>query len=217
MPVISALEVHPRRRERVKLYLDGEYAMELPLLELARLETGQELSDTEVDELASLQQYHAAYDRAIRYLAVRPRSCSELRRALQQKKVPAACIDRVMHKLQAQGYADDRAFAHFWLENRKRFKPMAARALRYELRTKGLAHGIIDELLADYDEEDAAYRAAAARSHRFRGRSALHFQQQLGKRLHRRGFSYSTIQSVLLRLQQELEESDSGFFADDAP
>ena len=36
MPVITALEAHRRQKERVRLFLDDEFAFDLPLMEAAR-------------------------------------------------------------------------------------------------------------------------------------------------------------------------------------
>ena len=46
--IITALEVQKRDKERVNVYLDGEFAFGLPVIEAARLHTGQELSEDEI-------------------------------------------------------------------------------------------------------------------------------------------------------------------------
>ena len=92
---------------------------------------------------------------------------------------------------------------------------MAPRALRYELRGKGVDDDIIGDLLSQFDEDDAAYRAAQARSPRFRGRTRDAFRDKVSGMLRRRGFGIETINDVVLRLQKELEESEPGYFRAD--
>ena len=41
MPIVTALEYQKRNKDRVKLYLDDEFACELPLVQAAKLQRGQ--------------------------------------------------------------------------------------------------------------------------------------------------------------------------------
>ncbi len=212
MPVITALETHRRHKERVKLFLDDEFAFDLPLLEAARLRLGQCLTDDEVQALLEAGAAQKALDRAIRFLAYRPRSAAEVRRYLAKKDAPEPIIVYVLERLQAQGYLDDLSFARFWVADRERFKPLGPRALRYDLRQKGVADALIDEVLAEIDASESAYHAAQKRLARYRGCSLSEFRQKLGGLLRRRGFGGETIRDVLLRLERELDESEPGYF-----
>ena len=215
MPVITALEVHQRDKERVKLILDDEIALVLPLLEAAKLQRGQCLTDADVRALSEAGIIQNAFDRAVRYLSYRPRSVEEVRRYLVEKDVPEALVPIVIERLRERAYVDDRAFASFWLTNRERFKPLASRALRYELRQKGIADDIIEVTLADFDENDSAYRAAHARLRRYQGYTRQNFRQKLSALLRRRGFRFDTINDVAQRLQRELDETENDYFRDD--
>ncbi len=212
MPVITALEVHQRNRESVKLFLDDKFAMDLPLLQAAQLHQGQLLTQAEVDALADAGIFQSAFDRAVRFLSYRPRSIAEVRRYLVNAGVAASIIDAVLERLQQRGYLDDLAFAKFWLENRNRFKPMAPRALRHELWRKDVDAGIIDAVLSEFDAEEAAYRAAQGRLQRYKGNTRQVFRRKLSGMLRRRGFDSETINDVVLRLQQRLDESEDGYF-----
>lgn len=212
MPVVTSLEVRQRDKERVMLFLDDEYALDLPLVEAARLCPGQQLTPAEVSELSSASARQAAYDRAVRFLSYRPRSIEEVRRHLVKKEVPDSLIAIVIERLRQRGYVDDAEFARYWLSNRARFKPMGLRALRYELRQKGIDDDIINALLAEVDEDESAYRAAQARLSRYQGYTRQAFRQKLGALLRRRGFGEFAINDVVPRLQAELESSDPAYF-----
>lgn len=216
MPVITALEVHRRKTEYVKLFLDDEFAMDLPLLKAAQLRRGQILTEAEVNALAEAGAFQRAFDRAVRFLSFRPRSTEEVRRYLAGSDVEKSVVSAVIERLRERAYLDDLAFAAFWLDNRIRFKPMAPRALRYELWQKGVADGIIDAVLSDLDADEAAYRAAKGRIQRYRGNTRPVFRRKLSVMLGRRGFDGDTINDVILRLQHELSESEESFFGSDA-
>lgn len=216
MPVITALEVNQRDRDRVKLYLDDEFVMSLPRLDAAKLAIGQPLSQQELEALADAGAEQRAFDRAVRFLSYRPRSAEEVRRNLVKHKVADSLIAPVLGRLEGLGYLDDVGFARFWLENRARFKPMGPRALRYELRSKGVADEIIETLLADFEVDDAAYRAAVGRANSSRRPTRQAFRRKLSGLLRRRGFEADTIRDVVLRLEREYEETDAGYFLGDA-
>ena len=145
-------------------------------------------------------------------MAHRPRSADEVRRYLISKEVGQPVIAQVLERLQERAWLDDVEFARYWIDQRQRHKPMAARALRYQLRQKGVAEAVIDEALDRLDETDAAYRAAQSRLSRYRGQTPRAFRQKLGGALMRRGFDAETIREVTLRCLQELAESDSDYF-----
>ncbi len=215
MPVVTGLEAHQRDKERVKLFLDDEYALDLPLMEAARLSHGQALTDSEVAELADAESLQRAYNLALRYLSYRPRSTEEVRRHLVKKQVADSLIALVIQRLRQCDYVDDMAFARFWISNRDRFKPMGLRALRFELRQKGIDDDIVDALLAEINEEETAFQAAQARIWRYRGSTRQAFGQKLGAMLRRRGFGEYVIRDVIPRLQAELDARDPGYFQDE--
>jgi regulatory protein len=200
---ITALVVQKRNKERVNVYLDGEFAFGLAMIEALKLHKGQHLDDDEIARLQALDEIEVAHERALDFLSYRPRSAEEVRRRLREKKISETAIETVVGRLERAGLLDDRAFTRFWIENREQFKPRGARALRYELRQKGVPDAIIEDALSDFDEQDAAYRAARARVRRYAQADQQTFRKRLGDHLTRRGFAYSTVRDVLDRLWAE--------------
>ena len=212
MPIITALKVQKRNKERVGLYLDDEFAFALPVMEAAKLRRGQCLTEAEIEALIHEDKIKGAVNRAVHFLSYRPRSTEEVRRHLVKKELPDSVITVVIDRLQQHGYLDDIAFARFWIENRNSFKPMAPRALCYELRQKGVDADICNALVEELDVEGSAYRAAIKQIWRHRGKTRQEFKHRLGGMLRRRGFYDDVIHVVILRLQAELDESDPDYF-----
>jgi regulatory protein len=93
------------------------------------------------------------------------------------------------------------------LENRDTFKPRSSRALRYELRQKGVADSIIDGVLAEHDDRDAAYRAALKRGRKLaRRHDDDTVRPKLLAFLNRRGFRYDIARDAVDKLVKELDE-----------
>jgi len=216
MPTITLLEVQKKNKERVNVYLDGEFAFGLNMMDAALLRKGQELDPNAVVELKHKDEIVRAFDQAVKLLARRPYSTQEVRKKLSRKDRPPEVVDAAINRLMQYGYLDDRAFARYWVDNRTRFKPRGRQALGYELRQKGIANSLIDEVLDEHHEEDdAAYRAAESRARRFRGQPKEAFRQKVGGFLQRRGFNYSTSKAAIQELINNLEAEDPDFFSKD--
>lgn len=202
--VITRLEVQKRNKERVNVYLNDQFAFGLAILLAARLRKGQTLSDSDITELQREDGVHKAYDRALNYLSYRPRSEQEIRQYLRGKAMADDQIDQILERLRRVGLVDDTAFAEAWVRNRAATKPRGARALRQELRLKGVAKPIVEEAIADLDEVPQALDAARPRALRLAALPAFEFRRKLGDFLLRRGFDYSVVREVVGQLWTEI-------------
>jgi len=102
---------------------------------------------------------------ALRFLEVRQRSVTEVRRRLTQTGYRSELVEGTIEKLLGLGILDDASFAQTWVESRDRARPRGERALRRELQIKGIDRAIVDESMvarrpepggADDPEVDAA-------------------------------------------------------------
>jgi len=205
---ITALKFQQSNKERVNVYLDGEYSFGITAIEGARLRTGQVLSDAEITALRVLDERHRAFDRSVRFLSYRPRSRAEVERYLRRKGIAEEVIADVIERLDRARYLDDETFARFWVENRDQFKPRSRHALRYELRQKGVGNHIIDPVLADIDEEVAAWRAVEGRLSRWAGLPRDALRRKVTGYLSRRGFSYEIINLIFQKACETLNIED---------
>lgn len=218
MPIVTRLERQKRHKERVNVYLDGEFAFGVPQMEAARLRLGQSLDDAAIAALRQQDAIERACEVAIRLLTSRPRAEQEIRQALRRHQTDEGVMELALERLRRQGYLDDVAFARYWVESRSAFKPLGLRALRYELRQKGVTAQVIDDVLSAWDEtgqpsEDAlAYQAAQGQLRRLRGRDERALRQALMAFWQRRGFSVESGRQAWVRLRDELH--DAGFFRD---
>lgn len=206
---ITELRVQKKRKDRVSVYLDDEYAFGVKDIVAARLRVGQRLSDEDIAGLKEQDAFEEAYNSALNFLSYRPRSTAEAKWNLQDKGVPAAMIEAVIDRLTRAGLLDDVSFAEYWVEQRERFKPRSARMLRHELRQKGVAAVEIDQALQDLDEADSARRLADKRVRRYRHLERDEFWQKMIGYLQRRGFRYATIKPIVQELWQEIEHANS--------
>lgn len=199
MGTITALEPQAKRADRVNVYVDGQFVLGVSAIIAARLRVGQTLSDDDLTNLAREEALETARQVALGFLAPRPRSVAEVRQHLAKKKFAAEVIDHVLVRLREVGLIDDAAFARYWIENREQFRPRATRALRVELKRKGLDENDIAAALENVDECESAYRAAQARAYRWRNLERREFLQKMIAFLMRRGFAYTTAKDAAQR------------------
>ncbi|MFC2010234.1 regulatory protein RecX [Chloroflexota bacterium] len=209
MKKITALRAGRGRRKRVNLFLDGKFAfgLEADVVVKEGLEVDQELSEEQVRALNRSSDLKRCYDAAALLLSYRPRSEPELKGRLRRRGFDGESIEAVITRLKQQSLVDDTAFAQFWKENRETFSPRSQRLTRLELRRKGVAENIIDQVVETIDEEDNAYRAAVRKSRSLPRSDYQIFRRRLGEHLKRRGFSYGVINHTVNRIWQDEENS----------
>ena len=91
-------------------------------------------------------------DAAARFLEARSRSVSEVRRRLGGAGYRADLVDGAIARLTELGMLDDEVFARAWVESRDRARPRGERAIREELRLKGIDRATVEVVLQDRRE-----------------------------------------------------------------
>ena len=89
---------------------------------------------------------------AARFLETRSRSVAEVRRRLMTAGYRSELVDGAIARLLELGMLDDEAFARAWVESRDRARPRGERAIRDELRLKGVDRTTVDLVLEERRE-----------------------------------------------------------------
>ncbi len=136
--------------------------------------------------------------RALRLLAVRPRSARELRGRLSRAGDPQLA-EEVVADLQRRGLVDDRQFAREWVRARRRARGFGAARLRGELLRKGVPREHVEEALQQAGEDDRhlAVEAARARMGRYQHLPPEVAARRLAGYLARRGFGPAEVLEAL--------------------
>jgi regulatory protein len=211
---ITALEPQTNNPERINLFVDGRFLLGVNaaiVLQMGlRLE--QELSPDQLEQLHSEEVEQQAVDRALNYLSYRPRSREEVRRYLRRKETPPEIIEAALARLDRLDFVNDRTFAGFWIESREQFSPRGARALKNELRLKGVERDVVDELVDDEQDEERALRAGRKKAISLANVPDIDyatFRNRLGSFLQRRGFGYEVATKTVRTLWKEVKEEEN--------
>src|SRR4051794_18630891 len=98
---ITSIKQQAKRTDRYSVFVEGKYAFSLSESALldSKLASGQELTKEQVGEYKKLSADDKLYNRALRYVAMRPRTKWEIEQYLERKKASLALIEQILNKL----------------------------------------------------------------------------------------------------------------------
>lgn len=162
MSKITKIEEQKKKKNRVNLYIDGEFASGLYKETLIKyhLYVGKELSHSELISIQSNENLVEAKERARNYLSYRHRSKKEVNDYLIGKGFNKEVIEKVKNDFENVGLLNDCLFAERWVKDRNARNPKGHFALRMELKEKGISDVDIEKTLKFVDERENACKAA---------------------------------------------------------
>lgn len=201
---ITAIKAQVKKPERVSVFVDGTYHFSLTQTQLLdeKLRVGLEIDETRLAGLKKTSEAGKVFERILNFVMIRPRSHREVEDYCRRKQFDvAACADAIA-KLGRRGYLNDEQFARAWVGSRQLTKPMSQRALRMELKQKGITDSVIAATIAesDYDETTALHQLIAKKQRMARYKDP----QKLMQYLARQGFSYDAIKAAIADTTTEL-------------
>jgi regulatory protein len=219
---ITKISAQVKRSDRCSVYVNEKYAFSLHEYQLADsgLRVGKVITTDDLKKFANESQFGKAYERALRYVMLRPHSEKEIKdyltrtflypkpkyfldkngdRHLKKQTVDVpeatAMIERVMTRLNEKKYINDEAFARAWVSSRQQLKKASIRKLKQELQVKGITSDIIAKVLQNSEEtEKENLRAIISKKQK------LHRYQdtvKLTQYLLRQGYNYDDIKDSL--------------------
>ena len=208
---ITALRAQAKDPQRVNVFVDGEFALGISLSTITKtgLHVGKQLNTEEFAKLEQIESGDKAYLAALRFLEARPRSIAEVRARLGRKDFSPEAIDAAIARLAELDLLDDAAFARYWVENRRAYRPRGAGALRDELRRKGIDADVTAEILNDDaltgDESAGAWGLARGALRKYAdSRDRNTFIRRMGGYLQRRGYTFEVIRPIIDQLWAEV-------------
>jgi regulatory protein len=158
----------------------------------------------------------------LQQLSLAPRTRAQLREALAKREIPEDAADAVLGRFADVGLIDDAAFARAWVESRHYSKGLAGRALKAELRRRGVEDDDIKEAVATLGpdaEAESARRLVDRRLAGMRGQPAATRARRLAGMLARKGYpaglAFRVIREALEAEAPETGEAPDGLAFDE--
>ncbi len=214
--IITAITYQKRDKLRASVFIGGEFAfgVNVATIEKFRFRKGDELDTVLLEKLREFDDSVSAKRMAAKFLNTRRRTENEVRNKLRREKFDQEIIDEAIANLKGSGLIDDEAFSRAFIHDKRITKPVSSKQLSQELRQKGVAKNIIEDILGEADEEEGeegrALRTAAKKWEQLlrREKDDKKRKQKLISFLGSRGFEYQVIKSVLKKLDAEVEEEE---------
>lgn len=144
----------------------------------------------------------------LRLLTGAPKTWAQLADALRRRNVPDDVAGRVLDRLGEVGLVNDSAFAEAWVQSRHTGRGLARRALRSELRHRGVDDETANEAVETLDQDTEAETARALVERKLpstrRLDATVRFRRLTGL-LARKGYSAGLATRVV---REALEEDD---------
>jgi regulatory protein len=147
--------------------------------------------------------YSEAMSMALYALAPRAKSRDELFKQLLKRGVEVETANAVLDSLELQGLLNDLEFAKLWSESRQRAKKLSKRVIAGELRIKGVAQDIINEVIEEIDEESEYQQAFLLAEQKYKSISHLDPEvvyRRISGLLARKGYGHG----ICARIMREL-------------
>ncbi len=152
-----------------------------------------------------MDNFEKLLNKSYKFLSYRPRSEKEVRDYLIKKKADDLTIKRIIESLKEHNFINDTDFTKWWIEQRTKFRPKAARLIKLELLQKGIDKDLVEEILQDKTVEtesdlDKAKKIAKKKLVRLKNDEPQKQYEKLVRFLASRGFNWDTIKEVVDQL-----------------
>ncbi len=196
MSVITALTPQVKDKNRINVYIDGEFVCGLQL-ETAikyKLKTGVSLTKERLSEIEFESEKIRALEKATSYISKSMKTEKQLKDYLSGKGYGEQVVGYAISKLAEYGYVDDFSYATAYIRTYGNKK--GERLLRFELKTKGVSDEDISKAFAMANQNENAVFAVAekymARKEITKENLAKLYKHLIGK-----GFNYDEVSEAV--------------------
>lgn len=201
-----------KQRGLVLVEIEEEAALRIPasLYRERPLQPDTDLDLEAYEAWLDERAYPHALNRAVEYLAARPRTEHEMETRLRQCGYTDKVIARVMARLAHEGFLNDAQFADLWTQARQE-RALGKRRIAQELARKGVSREHVDAALSQIDEEEQQRQATELCRRlleRTRGKDERDVRRKVLAALVRRGYDWDTAKRALDRAGEEDADDD---------
>ena len=200
---ITGAEKSKKNKNRMSVYIDGRFSFTISEEDYLSLHLydKKEINDEELDYIKNTLNFRSAKSAAVKYLSLKLRTEKEVRQKLRGDGYDAGNIEKVVEELKTIGYINNRLYAQKYVFDRSKLKPKSKKLLKLELQSRGIPADVADEVLGDWNVDEAIVAAELAR--RKFGKYDLTDEAVLKKVymfLHHRGYNHDLIDDVVRNL-----------------
>lgn len=154
MAKITKIEIQKRNKERVNLFLDGEYAfsLSLELMYKEGLKVNQEVNINILKALAKKESYIRCKESALRIIERNYKTEKEVRDKLKLKGYEDDDIDSSIEFLKNYNFLNDYNYTKAFIKDKINIQ--GSQKIKYNLIKKGISKEIVQEQLSSINKDD---------------------------------------------------------------
>lgn len=197
MGKITRIEQQKKKKNRVNIYIDGEFSLGLykDTVTKFHLYENKEIAPSEISLIKEFEVIADAKEKVRNYISYRERSKKEIKDYLTNKGVQEKVAKKLIADFGKANLVDDNRFATAWIKDRNKNNPKGNFALKMELKNKGIEESEIENLLQSVDEKENARKALEKAVKKYGNNKAA--KEKIFQYLERRGFKIQNILQVL--------------------
>ncbi len=214
MAIISAVEPQKstqlKKNKRFNVFIDQKYAFSVSEENLLKfkLKSGLSLDEKEIKNITNDEFLKKILDNCINFLSFRPRTEKEvtdfiIKKISIKQEIPfnqakeSQIIPQIIKKLKKYKYINDPEFVTWWIKSRNESKQKGIRLIKLELRQKGIAKELLDQIVSNDSAQSAlALKALEKKKTKWQRTDPNQLKTKVLYYLGSRGFDMDTIKRV---------------------
>ena len=207
MNVITKLEIGKRNKERVNVYIDGEFAFSLhaEIIYKESLKVNDKVDLERLKKMAEEDNYLKCKNSAIRIIERSYKSEKEIREKLLLKEYENKTIDRTLEFLKEYNLLNDEKLTSMYVKDRLRSE--GKNKIKFSLIRKGISEDLIEEELSKVDDDnlrETAYNLGLKKYNTLlkRENDKYKLSQKLYRFLMSKGYGYDLISEVVKEIMK---------------
>ena len=203
MSKITKIEPQVKNKDRVNIYLDGEFKLgcSLELAMLNHLKNDVEISDEQLEQLVFENEKTQALNKAVTLLGKNLKTRRQMSTYLNDKGYSKTIVDYVLEKLSEYNYINDINYAKIYIRSVK--NKYGKVKIIANLRQKGVSDKDIDEVMQEFDSDTDSIMALAQKYMKNKEVNQDNISK-LYRHLLSKGFDYDEVNSVVREIKEKL-------------
>lgn len=199
--IITGIEEQKRSKDRVNIYIDGEYYMSLSTYVLFKLglKKGEKIDGEKLKNASKEDELIKCRESALKIIEKSFKTEKEVYDKLIEKGYSEENVQSAIKSLQSYNFLNDDKYVQMYIK--EKISSWGSGKIRFNLMKKGIDKNIIEEKMENFkdSEMDAAQRLAFKRYDIIRKRESdqRKIYKKLGSYLASNGYDYGIIKNVL--------------------
>ena len=154
MAIITKIEIQKKNKERVNLFLDGEYAFSLSaeLVYKEGLKTKDEIDCEKLKIIVEHENLIKCKDSALRSIEKTYKTEKEMKDKLKLKGYEDNTINKCIEFLKEYNFINDRNYTKAFINDK--LNSYGSQKIKYKLIQKGISKDILEEELSNINDEN---------------------------------------------------------------